>query len=65
MFKEEESFKYHNKVESTVIRNFVIRTKHAMSTDVSEALKNRVVTPWHKTKHDNPQQGLTLGLTQQ
>jgi hypothetical protein len=34
MFKVGESFKHHNKVESAVIRNFVIRTKHAMSTDV-------------------------------
>jgi len=54
MFKADESFKYHNKVDSAVIRSFVIRTKHAMSTDVSGALKNRIQTPWYKTKHDNP-----------
>jgi len=41
MIKVDESFKYHNKVDSGVIRYFVIRTKHAMSTDVSGALKKK------------------------
>jgi hypothetical protein len=60
MFKADESFKYHDKLDSAVIR-----PKHTMSTDVSRALKNMVEIPWHKNKHDNPLQGLALGLTLQ
>jgi len=38
MFQADESFNYHNKVDSAVIRYFVTRTKDATSTDESGAL---------------------------
>jgi hypothetical protein len=46
MFKADESIQYHNKVDSAVIRNFVIHIKHVKSTDVSGALKIRDTLAW-------------------